>query len=178
MQKKSNLKIWIIRLVLVILIVLWMSVIFGFSSEDGAQSQSLSDKITIQVVRLIKPDYDSLSLKEQEVFFEQVSFIVRKTGHFGEYAILGLLFATFMVTFEKIRNSKKGVVVIPSVLWCMLYAITDEIHQGFVDGRSPKAMDVGIDTSGGLAGAVFLILMFLLCKSIRKLQPGDMKGTK
>lgn len=178
MQKKSDLKIWIMRLVIMILMVLWMSVIFGFSSEEGEQSQSLSDKITIRVVHLVKPNYDNLTLKEQKLIFNKVSFVVRKTGHFGEYAILGLLFATFLITFEKIRNAKPMTVVLTATgSWCMIYAITDEIHQGFVDGRSPKVMDVGIDTAGGLSGAVFLLLMFLICKRIKKSLPGNMKGT-
>ena len=32
----------------------------------------------------------------------------------------------------------------------VLYAITDELHQGFVAGRHPSAVDVGIDAAGAL----------------------------
>ena len=32
----------------------------------------------------------------------------------------------------------------------VLYAITDELHQGFVAGRHPSAVDVGIEAAGAL----------------------------
>ena len=32
----------------------------------------------------------------------------------------------------------------------VLYAITDELHQGFVAGRHPSLVDVGIDAAGAL----------------------------
>jgi len=34
----------------------------------------------------------------------------------------------------------------------VLYAATDELHQGFVTGRHPSATDVGIDVAGALIG--------------------------
>lgn len=107
-SKKNTIKIWILRGVLILLIVFWMSVIFGFSAEDGNESQSLSDKITIQVIQLINSDYEGLSPKLQEQYFNKVSFYVRKTGHFGEYGILGLLIGGLLITFEKIRSLKKA----------------------------------------------------------------------
>lgn len=39
-----------------------------------------------------------------------------------------------------------------SILICMLYACSDEIHQLFVSGRSGKVLDVCIDTFGSLMG--------------------------
>ena len=158
MKTNSKSHIWqvsAIRVILIALIVLWMSTIFGFSAEDGTQSQSFSDKITIKVVQILKPDYNGLNADNQDVFFDNVSFAVRKMGHFCEYGILGILFACFLLTFERIRTSHKSkvkVLLITAAI-CMVYAATDEFHQGFVDGRSPKLMDVLIDTLGGMAGA-------------------------
>ena len=43
-------KVWILRIVLIVLIIGWMVMIFGFSAEDGDESQSLSDKITIKTM--------------------------------------------------------------------------------------------------------------------------------
>lgn len=158
MRDKGKGHIWrisAIRVILIALIVLWMATIFGFSAKNGTQSQSFSDKITIKVVQILKPDYNDLNTDNQDAFFSRVSFVVRKMGHFGEYAILGILFACFWLTFEKIRTLKKSeikMILITAVI-CMLYAATDEFHQGFVDGRSPKLVDVLIDTLGGMAGA-------------------------
>ena len=84
-QKGYFIKLWAVRVILIALIALWMSTIFGFSAENGEQSQSLSDKITIQVVHILKSDYDTMDVNNREEYFNQVSFFVRKTGHFGEY---------------------------------------------------------------------------------------------
>ena len=45
---------------------------------------------------------------------------------------------------------KHGVVF--TLLLCIGYAITDELHQAFVPGRTPKLLDVLIDSSGALLG--------------------------
>jgi VanZ family protein len=42
----------------------------------------------------------------------------------------------------------------------ILYAITDEFHQGFVKGRSASPLDVLIDVSGSLACLLCLLLWF------------------
>ena len=149
-----------------ILIVGWMSVVFGFSSEDGVQSQSLSDKITTQVIEIIKPDFESLSEADRQQFFNQVSFAVRKTGHFCEYGVLGFFVAGLLITFRTAIKSHK-IVIVGSAVWCMVYAVTDEIHQGFVAGRSPKVMDVAIDTAGGIIGAFALVIIQILIFKIR-----------
>ena len=41
----------------------------------------------------------------------------------------------------------------------MVYAATDEFHQGFVDGRSPGVRDVFIDTLGGFTATVFITVI-------------------
>ena len=73
-MNKRTITIWAVRIILIALIIWWMTVIFGFSAEDGQQSQSLSDRITIKVVKVIYPDYDSLTLASQKMHFNKVSF--------------------------------------------------------------------------------------------------------
>ena len=153
-------KIWILRIVLIVLIIGWMILIFDFSADDGVESQTLSDKITIKVVHIIKSNYDSLPSSEQKAFFNKVSFVVRKIGHFGEYGLLGLLVTGFLLTFEGIRKLKKRYIYFYATLWCMLYALTDEMHQLFVKGRSAKIGDVFVDMFGGLVAAVILVAIW------------------
>jgi VanZ family protein len=68
------------------------------------------------------------------------------------------------MTFEKIRKIKKQgtIPVVLTAVIGMIYAATDEFHQGFVDGRSPKAMDVCIDTAGTFMGALFIMIIWFL----------------
>lgn len=54
------------------------------------------------------------------------------------------------------RNNK----VIWCVLLCVLYAVTDEVHQAFIPGRGPRVSDVLIDTAGSITG--ILITKFIV----------------
>ena len=107
----KKLSLWGVRIVLVLIILFWMSTIFGFSAETGTQSQGLSDKITIRAVQIIEPEYSSLDLASKEELFNKVSFFVRKTGHFSEYGILAGLILILLFTFEEVRNTRKHIIM-------------------------------------------------------------------
>lgn len=154
--------LWAVRILLIALILCWMVTIFGFSSANGKDSSSFSDRITIRVVHLLESDYEELTVDAQEKIFNKVSILVRKTGHFGEYGILAVLWMILLLSFERIRKFKWYVVLTLPTMICFIYAISDEFHQGFVDGRTPKAMDVIIDTVGGLAGAGVVLIVWLI----------------
>ena len=48
--------------------------------------------------------------------------------------------------------------VVFTLLLCIGYAITDELHQAFVPGRTPKLLDVLIDSSGASLGISIYVL--------------------
>lgn len=66
-------------------------------------------------------------------------FILKKTGHVFEYAVLYTL--TFRAVAQK-GNWKT------SMLFGLAFALSDEYHQSFVLGRTAKLMDVGFDSIG------------------------------
>ncbi len=68
--------------------------------------------------------------------------VLRKLAHFAEFAVLGAL---LMRALDRLWLA----VAIGS-----LYAITDELHQAFVDGRVASPVDWTIDTAGVLAGVL------------------------
>ena len=45
-----------------------------------------------------------------------------------------------------------------SILLCVGYAISDEIHQLFVDGRAGSLMDVMIDSMGSVTSVTYLAM--------------------
>lgn len=154
----------VIRIILFVAIIFWMMVIFGFSAAEAEESQSMSDNITEIIVEGVYDNYESMTSEVQTEIWNKVSFVVRKTGHFGEYAILGMLVSLFLMTFDNVRKNKKRFVV--AVAFCAIYAITDEVHQGFVDGRSPMVMDVCIDSAGSLCGTVFVLIVWKIVLSL------------
>ena len=75
-----------------------------------------------------------------------VSFIVRKGAHFTEYLLLGI--SLFLTVRDLV---KKECFRFPWVIGAV-YAVSDEVHQYFVPGRSCEMRDVVIDACGVLAG--------------------------
>jgi VanZ family protein len=74
-----------------------------------------------------------------------LDFLVRKAGHMAVFGILALLLW---------RARPRGAGRAPVLTLAVLYAITDELHQGFVAGRHPSPVDVGIDATGALIAVV------------------------
>jgi VanZ family protein len=77
-----------------------------------------------------------------------------KTGHFAGYAALG---ATVLRATAGGRWA--GVTARTAALaWsiCLAYGVTDEVHQGFVPGRTPALDDLVADAAG--AASAILVL--------------------
>ena len=107
-----------------------MLLIFGHSAMPASVSSAESGAVVGVLTKLfglteIPPGLTSL---------------VRKTAHFGIFLLLGLCVRP---------NMRKGW---HAALFCAAYAVTDEIHQYFVPGRSCEFRDVCIDSAGALAG--------------------------
>ena len=74
--------------------------------------------------------------------------VLRKLGHFGGYAALALLWSWALA--PAVRRPLPWALAI-----AVLYAISDEYHQTFVEGRHGTALDLSIDAVGAFAGALF-----------------------
>jgi len=79
--------------------------------------------------------------------FGQPEFL-SKAAHVAEYAILGWL-------VQRARGDKRA--WWQSWLIAILYAATDEFHQSFSPGRTPRVTDVMIDAVGAGIGLVVAI---------------------
>lgn len=148
-DKKTQIKIFNI-----ILIVIWMITIFIFSGQQGSESGDTSRKFTVAIIKIIT----GKSLELEDPFVEGIQLFIRKFAHFTVYAIGGFLIMNYAYTTSKTNKQK----ILYSIVSGGGYAITDEIHQLFVPGRSGNITDVGIDTLGVITG----ILMYI---AIRKL---------
>ncbi len=59
-----------------------------------------------------------------------------------------------------------------ATIYCLIYAIGDEFHQLFVDGRGGQTRDVLIDFAGALSGLGVRLLihkLFCLCRKNKKI---------
>ena len=122
-----------------IILILWMVLIFWFSNQKGnASGEESIFKISL----------------DNEKFIATFAFLIRKLAHFFLYFVLGIL---WMILLKEYRISlcKRAVY---SLLFCIIYACGDEIHQLFVPGRSGNLTDTMIDTVGSLCSILPIYL--------------------
>lgn len=139
------------KLLISLLLISQMLFIFTMSSFGSDSSNAQSSQI-IQVLHQVFPN---LSSRTSGLDASTLAFIVRKTAHFTEYAILGILFYFF---YSQTLPQKNGLqLFVLAILSSFLYACTDEIHQLFVPGRSGQFTDVLVDTLGAFCGCLLLL---------------------
>lgn len=135
-----------------LLLIFQMIFIFAMSSFGSDSSNAQSS----QVIQILHQVFPSLSSHISGLDASALAFIVRKTAHFTEYAILGILFYFF---YRQTLPQKNGLqLFVLAILSSFLYACTDEIHQLFVPGRSGQFTDVLVDTLGASFGCMVLAL--------------------
>lgn len=158
------------RLLLFIPVLIWMVVIFMFSSDNGSISSMQSGRVSYMVASAVDSVFRlDMSDVERLDFSHSLSYLVRKTAHFSEYFILGLLlYAAISVNFGSVLASmdadrrflrKIKLRYFVPVVVVFGYAGTDELHQYFVPDRCCSFKDVLIDTAGGLTGILIIGLI-------------------
>lgn len=153
------------RIIFGILIILNCATIFYFSNQVADDSSEQSSRV-VELVSNVIPSIKNMQEPERTKLKEEVlTPIVRKTAHFSIYAMLGIWTINFIDTFENLKTSKKTMI---SLIFCMLYAITDELHQTLVSGRSGEIRDVLIDTIGTLTGMMLILLINKIIQRIRQ----------
>lgn len=141
----------ILRIVLIILILCWMYMVFGFSNAGGEESTGLSTRIAKIFIK-------------NEVYIEFAENIIRKLAHLTEYAIGGVLVYSLILTYKL----KPKFQFLFSWMLVTVYAITDEVHQLFIPGRSGRIIDVYIDTLGVLIGMCGFLVLLKFLEKLRK----------
>jgi VanZ family protein len=137
------------------LIIIWCAMIFYQSSRPAPKS----DMQSLYIVTLINRMASTIIGKEVVIV---TNHLVRKAAHFTEYLILGLLLFNGFVSKRALARA-----FFLALAAGVCYAVSDEIHQLFVPGRTGKVTDVLIDGTGILFGAGALSIKALL--KIRRL---------
>lgn len=121
-----------------ILLVVWCGVIFYLSHQEASVSGSNS----LNILGYILFWLDDASLVVWNDIF-------REFMHFGIFCVLGILcYNSFVFNFKH--------VVFASLVFCFIYALSDEIHQLFVVGRAFEIVDLILDFCGSLVGIILV----------------------
>ena len=126
-------------------LVLWAALIFIGSSN--LLSASNTSMFLVRPLHWLFPQASDATLR---VFH----FILRKAGHFTEYAILALLAARACRTSS--RELLRSHWFWASLFLVIAYSLTDEFHQSFVSSRTGSIYDSLIDSVGGLTALALL----------------------
>jgi VanZ family protein len=129
-------------------VLVWLVVIFSLSSDQ------FSDVNT--AAWLSAPLVSVFGVAPASI--ETANLIVRKTAHFVEYALLGML------TLRALRASWRRRdlwLIVGAVAVCAACASVDELRQHFYTAtRTGKAVDVVLDSLGAMAGATVIYRHF------------------
>jgi len=87
-------------------------------------------------------------------FFGAIDLLVKKGGHALGYALLGLSY--FHALPRRLSVPYRAVM---ALLMAVLFSLSDEFHQSFVEGRTSALRDVLID-SGGATLALFAAALY------------------
>ncbi len=131
------------------LVILWMTIIFLVSNMNSKNSNSNSKTIiynTIEIsTNIIGMD---LTPNELENITNKLNYPFRKCMHASVFFILSI-FVINAFRSVKMEGWKKYMY---TILFCFLWALLDETHQLYVDGRTGQMLDVWIDTIGSIVG--------------------------
>lgn len=168
-----------LRWFLTCLTLFWMVFIFMMSSAGKDESNSQSGAVCEFICEHFVEGYEEMAPEEQIQIQQKISFPVRKCAHLSEYAVLGALMTLTAASWrregeETMRTGETpgGTVrILPVLAAGFLYAVSDEIHQIFVPGRSGEPRDVLIDTSGVLIGICLVRFHFSLRERRKRKHP-------
>lgn len=144
------------------LIIIWLFVIFSFSAQDSKKSRNTSDQVIIKTAETIKRE--ELTEKEKTLLIDKYLVIVRKSAHFFLYFVLGIL--TFLLARRICGNTPATIIY--SIIFCFIYACSDEIHQLFINGRTARFFDVFVDTCGATLSTTILFTVNKIKKRFKK----------
>lgn len=150
--------------VLILLTLFWMGFIFYMSAADGTESGEMSHSVGETMGKVLHSDFEEWPREEQTAYVEKIQFPLRKLAHFFEYVLLGLLLSVTLQVWG-VKSKPRFFTALGGGI---IYAVTDEIHQMFVEGRGPGALDVLIDSGGVLLGASLVALILFAYKKRKR----------
>lgn len=149
------------RITMLVMLGLTFVSIFNFSNQDGQTSSGLSRKVARKIVDVFLYT-KNLSEKTKNKIVEKSQPIIRKGAHLSIYTLVGIFIMSFLSTYRLHLKYK----FLISLLVGLIYAVSDEIHQNFIPGRTASIRDVCIDTSGVFLGIIIVLIIISVYKAL------------
>ena len=137
------------RKTFLILILLVASFIFYLSNAPAKKSGSDSSNIIKSTIKTGISITNKIGLTDYHPTDMDIKNITKKINEpLREcmHAIMYFVLALILIIFLNTCNFKR--IYLVTIIACLLYAITDEFHQIFVEGRSWEFIDLLLDSLG------------------------------
>lgn len=159
MKGKKKRKPKAFTVILFIITGLYIAFIWLHSTQTAEESTVES----VGVMTFLNDFFAKLGLS-----MELTDFIVRKSAHFCEFALLGCLsfWSARQLNGRFVKN------LMPVGFVCLATAVTDELIQMYSPGRSSQVTDVILDFSGAAAGVLFFSAVLAVVFIIRRIIKG------
>ena len=148
-----------IKYVKCIIAIICCIIIFSFSAVPATASTKQSKGLTYNVIKLLNGN--KLNEIDLEKLTKKINPVIRKIAHFSIYMILAIFTYMFIEELNIKSKSEKERLrknILYTCIFCLIYAIFDEIHQIYVPGRTGKVIDVIIDTLGACTGITIILI--------------------
>ena len=136
-------------------VLIWAAWIFFLSAQTASESKSLSGQTIRIVAKMVIPEFEQLPQELQASIVSSWQHIARKTAHALLYFGLGILCMTALLQHSLEMKLRIAIALGISIG----YAIADEMHQLFVDGRGAQFSDICIDAGGALMGVLLVVMV-------------------
>lgn len=144
-----------------VIVLIWMFIIGSFSAQTGGESSGMSQKAAVAIVKVenkvFQKNWGETQIEQRSM---RLQFPIRKCAHMSEYGLLAVLVIWHFCGYAISWKNR----YLFAWLFATVYAMTDELHQLFVPGRSGQLMDVWIDSAGALLG----LFLFGICRWISR----------
>lgn len=123
----------LIKIFKIFIVIAWMSLIFVLSHIAFPEADDYEKQKTIS------------------------DMLYDKDLHFLIFGVLSYLVVSALIEFK----IKFSIIAIITVLFCYIYGVSDEFHQGHIAGRDVSWMDVLFDVLGAMGGILFYKVLHL-----------------
>ena len=136
-----------------LLVIIWLIVIFMLSNMPSIESNYKSERTIYKTIEKTLYRTNNIGITDKHPSTDKLNNIseylnkpLRKFMHASVYLILSIL----VLNAFKVSNIKY--IYLYTLIFCFIYACSDEYHQTFILGRTGKFIDVIIDTIGTSIG--------------------------
>lgn len=173
--KEDNFIVTLRKLLYLLPMLAWLSLIFDFSSQTYTQQSIIpfmQKHIQEHSLKKVVPDvtirYNHSEIQAKSDPYGFVEFLFRKGAHLFMYFMLGWF--AHLALWPWVRRLVLRVPL--ALLIVAAFASLDEWNQSFTGDRTPTPLDVLLDLSGAAIGQIVLLILLALWTRIRKSRSG------